>query len=68
MKVQFDWRALNLYDVNDFAIGAISGREFYSIYKNTPLGGKVRNLLRERGVKGARELAMRAVKRAEKVS
>lgn len=64
MTNSFDWRSLRSMDVLQFAIGVISGREFYDRYRNTPLGGKVRNLLRLRGVTRARELARRAAKRA----
>lgn len=64
----FDWRSLRSNDVLQFAIGVISGREFYNRYRNTPLGGKVRNLLRLRGVTKTRELAKRAANRMNKVS
>lgn len=46
-----------------FASGQLSGRQFYELHKNTKTGGEVRNLLRERGVAKARELARKAVKR-----
>jgi len=46
-----------------FAEGQVSGRQLYEVYKNTKLGGIVRNLLRDKGVLEARRLARRALNR-----
>jgi hypothetical protein len=58
-----NWSKLNSVDVIMFANGAMSGRSFYKRYANTPSGGMVRNMLRERGVDGARKIAQNAKRR-----
>lgn len=58
-----NWSKLNILDVIMFANGAMSGRSLYSRYKNTEVGGMVRNMLRERGVNGARKIAIDAKRR-----
>lgn len=63
----FDWRSLRTVDVVKFSNGELSGRQFYDLYRNTPLGGRVRELLRTRGVDNSRYLAKRAVCRLNKV-
>lgn len=49
--------------LREFAEGRVSGRQLYEVYKNTKLGGIVRNLLRDKGVEDARRLAKRALER-----
>lgn len=49
--------------LREFAEGRVSGRQLYEVYKNTKLGGIVRNLLRDKGVLEARRLARRALNR-----
>ena len=63
-----DWKSLlttkrNVATVSNFATGSITGKEFLSSFANTPGGGTVRTLLRERGVTGARILAQKALSR-----
>ena len=53
--------------VTNFANGNMTGREFYSAFANTSLGGHVRNLLRSYGVDQARKLARKALNRRELV-
>lgn len=58
-----NWSKLNSVDVIMFANGVMSGRSFYKRYANTPTGGMVRNMLRSRGVDGARRIARDAKRR-----
>lgn len=58
-----EWKKLDLNHVLSFAIGKLSGKELYDLYKNTKNGGVVRSLLRNHGVLKARKLAARAVNR-----
>lgn len=58
-----NWSKLNNVDVIMFANGAMSGNSLYRRYKNTEAGGMVRNMLRERGVEGARKIALDAKRR-----
>ena len=58
-----NWSKLNSVDVIMFANGAMSGRSLYKRYKNTEVGGMVRNMLRDRGVDGARKIAQHAKRR-----
>lgn len=60
---RFDWTVIDDNDIRDFAYRKISGAQFYNKYKNSYVGGKVRNLLRERGVDNARDLARYAYNR-----
>ncbi len=58
-----DWNKIDYTHILNFAVGHLSGRELYNLYKNTKTGGMVRNLLRTHGVDHARKLAARAVMR-----
>ena len=49
--------------VKKFAVGELSGEQFYSSFKNTNLGGTVRNLVRTHGVTYSRRLARKALGR-----
>ena len=49
--------------VKRFATGELSGKQFYSSFKNTNLGGTVRNLFRTHGVVNSRRLARKALVR-----
>ena len=55
----------NRSTVTSFAEGKTSGRDFYSAFANTSLGGDVRNLLRSHGVDRSRGLARKALSRRE---
>lgn len=64
-----DWNAIlsnrgNVRVARQFAMGNLSGSEFYSYHAGTESGGKVRSLLRaEGGVDRARTLARKALNR-----
>jgi len=60
---KIDWKKLDPVDVVLFSGGLMSGENFYKRYKNTPVGGMVRSMLRERGVDGARKIARYAKRR-----
>ncbi len=49
--------------MKQFAQGNLSGRQLYNEFVYTPVGGEVRNLLRDNGVRRARQLAKKAVNR-----
>lgn len=67
-KNRFNWDLVSSEHIKQFAYGLISGNQFYSLYKNTSDGGKVRNLLRERGVTKARNAARCAWNRISRTS
>ena len=52
-------------DVRDFAKGLLSGRQFYetALCQFNGVSAEVRNLLRNRGVDEARQLARKALRR-----
>ena len=63
-----DWEALlsskqDVGVVKQFAYGCMSGRDFYSYFKNTASGGAVRGLLRNYGVSNSKRLARKALSR-----
>lgn len=61
-----NWKNLvdkNTGTVKNFALGKLSGRSFYGRFAGTEVGGEVRQLLRENGVKYARRLARKALRR-----
>ena len=53
----------NIKLAKNFAVGNLSGSEFYSYFKNTEAGGEVRSLLRNGGVNRARQLTRKALNR-----
>jgi|TARA_R110000744_G_scaffold10135_1_gene31779 hypothetical protein len=57
----------NVSTVSNFAVGKMSGRDFYSTFSGTSSGGIVRGLLRDYGVKQARVLARKALSRRSSV-
>jgi hypothetical protein len=64
-----DWNSIlgdrkNVSLATQFAMGNLSGSEFYSHFAGTECGGEVRNLLRSKGgVNRARVLARKALNR-----
>lgn len=63
-----DWNLIlsnktNRRVVLEFVTGQLSGRGLYSHFKNTDLGGQIRNLLRVHGVEYSRRLAQKALSR-----
>lgn len=63
-----NWKELRNYQVllKEFSEEKISGRQLYSVFKNTELGGEVRELVRS-GVKRARIITRKALERMENV-
>jgi hypothetical protein len=58
-----DWSEIDTNQIRAFASGKISGKEFYRLNVNTKTGGIVRQMLRDRGVDEARELARKVLYR-----
>ena len=63
-----DWNSLldskkKVGVVCNFAHSEMSGRDFYSYFKNTASGGAVRGLLRDYGVSNSKRLARQALSR-----
>jgi hypothetical protein len=67
-----NWNSLlenpaNVELLHNFAYSEMSGRELYSNFVNTELGGMVRGLLRKHGVAKAKTLTKQALRRRSSV-
>lgn len=58
LETNWDQQATRL-----FALGAITGKEFYNQFAGKTAGGAVRNLLRKHGVQYSRRLARKSLRR-----